>query len=77
VKIKLSEQQKNQLRQKVVAMFMDDFDEELSDFKADRILDAFIEKLGPEIYNTAIQDMKAYLMNQLDDLDAIFEKPIA
>lgn len=74
MKIKLSELQKQQLRQKVIAMFLDDFDEEISDFKADQILDAFIEKLVPEIYNTAIQDMKAYLINQLEDLDAIFEK---
>ena len=74
MKIKLSELQKQQLRQKVIAMFLDDFDEEISDFKANQILDAFIEKLGPEIYNTAIQDMKAYLINQLEDLDAIFEK---
>ncbi|QHI70227.1 DUF2164 family protein [Tichowtungia aerotolerans] len=74
MEIKLSPQQKNKLRQKLIAMFLDDFDEELSDFKADQILDAFVEKLGPEIYNTAIQDMKAYLLNQLEDLDAIFEK---
>ena len=74
MKIKLTNQLKNQLRQKVIAMFLDDFDEEISDFKADRILEAFIEKLGPEIYNTAIQDMKAYLINQIEDLDAIFEK---
>jgi uncharacterized protein (DUF2164 family) len=53
---------------------MDDFDEELSDFKADQMLTAFIEQLGPEIYNAALQDMKAYLMNQIEDLDAIFEK---
>ena len=72
--INLSDPQKIQLRQKVIALFMDNFDEELSDFKADQILDAFIEQLGPEIYNTAIQDMKAYLINQIDDIDAIFEK---
>ena len=74
MKIKLSLQQKNDLRQKVIALFMDDFDEEISDFKADQILDAFIEKLGPSIYNTAIQDMKAFMMNRIKDLDAIFEK---
>jgi len=44
MKIKLSEQQKNNLRQKVIAMFMDDFDEEISDFKADQILNAIFEK---------------------------------
>jgi len=74
MKIKLSLPQKKHLRQKVITMFMDNFDKEISDFKADQILDAFVEKLGPEIYNTAILDMKAHMMNQLDDLGAIFEK---
>lgn len=74
MKIKLSPQQKGLLRQKLIAMFRDDFEEELSDFKADQILDAFIEKLGPSIYNAAIEDMKIYLMNQIEDLDALFQK---
>lgn len=74
MKIQLSDSQKHQLRQKLIAIFMDDFDEEISDFKADRFLDAIIENLGPDIYNTAIQDMKAYLINQIEDIDAIFEK---
>ena len=74
MKIKLSPQQKTLLRQKLIAMFRDDFDEELSDFKADQILDAFIEKLGPGIYNAAIEDMKIYLMNRIEDIDALFQK---
>lgn len=74
MKIKLSPQQKILLRQKLIAMFLDDFDEELSDFKADQILDAFIEKLGPAVYNAAIEDMKIYMMSRLEDLDALFQK---
>ncbi len=74
MKINLSPQQKELLRQKTVSMFLDDFDEEISDFKADQILDAFIEKLGPSIYNSAIEDMKLFMMNQIEDLDAIFQK---
>ncbi len=74
LKIKLSPPQKALLRQKLIAMFLDDFDEELSDFKADQILDTFIEKLGPGIYNAAIEDMKIYLMKQIEDLDALFQK---
>lgn len=74
MKIKLSAQQKGMLRQNVIAMFMDDFDEEISDFKADQILDTFIEKIAPSIYNAAIEDMKVYMMNQIEDLDALFQK---
>ncbi|MCC7299569.1 MAG: DUF2164 family protein [Verrucomicrobia bacterium] len=74
MEIKLSPQQKELLRQKLIAMFLDDFDEELSDFKADQILESFIEKLGPAIYNAAIDDMKIYMMHRLEDLDALFQK---
>jgi len=74
MKINLSPQQKELLRQKTISIFLDDFDEEISDFKADQILDAFIEKLGPSIYNTAIEDMKLFMMNQIEDIDAIFQK---
>ena len=74
MKITLTPPQKVLLRQKLIAMFLDDFDEELSDFKADQILDAFIEKLGPAIYNAAIEDMKIFMMNQIEDIDALFQK---
>ncbi len=74
MKIKLTPRQKELLRRKLIALYMDDFDEEISDFKAEQILEAFLEKLGPAIYNTAIQDMKAFMINQLEDLSAIFEK---
>jgi len=74
MKIQLSPIQKERLRQKVIALFMDDFDQEISDFKADQILDVFVEKIAPDIYNTAIEDMKVYLMGQIEDLGAIFKK---
>lgn len=74
MKIKLSPIQKEKLRQKLITLFVNDFDEEISDFKADQILNAFIEKIAPDIYNTAIEDMKIYLMGQIEDLEAIFQK---
>jgi uncharacterized protein (DUF2164 family) len=74
MKIKLTPQQRELLRKKTIAMYKEDFDEDLSDFKADQILDAFIEKLGPSIYNAAIEDMKIYMMSRLEDLDALFQK---
>ncbi len=74
MKIKLSPEQKGLLRQKTIVLFKENFDEDISDFKADQMLDAFIEKLGPGIYNAAIEDMKIFMMNQLEDLDALFQK---
>ncbi|VGO20885.1 DUF2164 family protein [Pontiella sulfatireligans] len=74
MEVKLSDTQQSELRRKLVGIYFDEFDEEISDFKADRLLDAFIEKLAPAIYNTAIQDMKQFMFTQLEDLEALFEK---
>lgn len=72
--LKLTDTQRNELRSKAIAIYLDVFDEEISDFKADRILDAFVEKLAPAIYNIAIQDMKQFMFTQLEDMEAIHSK---
>ena len=50
----------------------DTFDEELSQYKADQLLDFFIRKLGPAVYNQAIQDARGFMQSKIDDLDAVF-----
>jgi uncharacterized protein (DUF2164 family) len=74
MEIQLSSTQKNALRMELISMYIDVFDEEISDFKADQILDTFIEKLAPSIYNTALQDVKQFMFTQLEDMEAIYEK---
>lgn len=74
MELKLTDEQKGGLCQKLVAIYFDEFDEEISDFKAERLLDAFLEKLAPAIYNTAVQDMKLFMFTQLEDMEAIYEK---
>ena len=72
--LNLSDAQRNDLRNNLIALYVDLFDEEISDFKADQILDAFLEKLAPAIYNTAVQDMKLFMFSQLEDMEAIYSK---
>lgn len=74
MEIKLSERQRAELHQKVVSLYLDVFDEEISDFRAEQILETFIGKIGPVIYNLALEDVKQFLMKQVDDLDAIYRK---
>ncbi|MDF7823411.1 DUF2164 family protein [Pontiellaceae bacterium B12227] len=72
--LQLSPAQKDGLRRKLIALYMDVFDEEISDFKAGQVLDGFLETLAPAIYNEAVQDMKKFMLNQLEDMEAIYEK---
>ena len=66
-------------RERLVAdlrgLFLDDFDEELSDFRADRIIEFFLAALGPQVYNQAVQDARGFMQGKLDDLDGEVYEP--
>ena len=71
-KIKLTEDRKNGLLRSFTAFYRAEFDEELSQFRAEQIYDFFIKALGPAVYNQAVQDTRAFMMEKLEDLDADF-----
>jgi uncharacterized protein (DUF2164 family) len=50
----------------------EDFDQELSPFQAERLLEFFMRTLGPPLYNQAIADARASMQEKLDDLDSEF-----
>ena len=45
------------------------FDEDLSGFRAEQVLDFFLDALGPQVYNQAVQDARGFMLRTLDDLD--------
>ena len=51
------------------ALFREEFDEELSEFRANAVLELFVKTLGPSVYNQAVQDVRAHLQGRLDDLE--------
>lgn len=55
--------------------FLEEFDEELSDFRATQLLDFFLDALGPPIYNQAVQDARGFMLKKLDDLDGEVHLP--
>ncbi len=74
--IDLSEEAKVRLKFDIKSFYFDEFDEEVSDFKAERLFDFFSEKFCAPIYNQAIQDARAFMMNKLDDLEGDLYMPI-
>jgi uncharacterized protein (DUF2164 family) len=74
MELNLSNKQKDHLSQKVIQMYFEDFDEEISEFRAEQILDAFVTKIGPSIYNAAVEDVKQFMLTQLEDMGAIYHK---
>ena len=60
-KIMLSPEQRERLTGQLQTLFQAEFDESLSAFRAEQVLDLMLKTLGPGIYNQAVQDVRAHL----------------
>ena len=65
----LSDERREALRGHLQTLFSREFDEKLSDFRADEIIDLMLRTLGPSVYNQAVADVRAHLQGKLDDLE--------
>ena len=72
MRITLTDERKQLLVTKLVRLYREEFDEELSTFRAERVLELFVKTLAPQVYNQAIQDARGFVQEKLDDLDAEF-----
>lgn len=73
--IELSEERREVVMGRLQAFFVEHFDQALSDFRAQRLMDFFVEALGPQIYNQAVQDARNFMLRKLDDLDGEVYEP--
>ena len=69
MRIELSAEKEADFKGRLKQLFRDDFDEPLSDFRADEVLGLFLTILAPAVYNQAVQDVRAHLQTKLDDLE--------
>jgi len=63
------------LVRRLQGFFQEDFDEEISSFRAEQVLDFFLEALGPAVYNQAVHDARQFMLQRLDDLDGEVHEP--
>ena len=70
-KIKLSAQNKRDLKHKIVKYFSEERDEDLGELASELVLDFFMEELAPNIYNQGIEDSYAYMKDSIEDLFAL------
>ena len=73
--VRLDDDRRTLLIAELQAHFLDNFDETLSEFRASQILDFFLASLGPQVYNQAVQDARAFFQRKLDDLDGEVYEP--
>ena len=55
----------------VQSYFKNEHDETIGDLKAEMFVEFFIAKLGPKIYNQAIDDANLFIQEKLIDLEGI------
>ncbi len=67
--IHLADERRDALLERICSFFLEEFDEELSSFRAQSLLDFFLETLGPQVYNQAVQDARAFMLQRLEDLE--------
>ena len=51
------------------------FDEPLSSFRAEGLLDFFVGELGPAVYNQGVRDACGFMQDKLGDLEGEVYEP--
>ena len=69
--LELDELRKAEALRALQRAYADITEEELSDFRAEAFLDAVLKAVGPLVYDQAVQDVRAHMQSQLDDLEGI------
>lgn len=67
--IRIDDERRQHLIGRLRAFFQEEFDEEISDFRASQLLDFLVAMLGPQVYNQAVQDARAFMQRKLEDLE--------
>jgi uncharacterized protein (DUF2164 family) len=75
MRIRLTDERRDQLVTEVQQLFLDEFERDLSEFQARRLIGFFLSQMGPPVYNQAVQDARGYVMAKLDDLDGEVYEP--
>jgi len=75
MRIKLNNDRKKEIIRALVSLHASEFDEEMSEYRAEAIVDFMLRQIGPSQYNQAISDARKYMTEKLDDLDTEFFEP--
>jgi uncharacterized protein (DUF2164 family) len=75
LRISLSAERRSMLVDAIKRHFFAEFDEALSDFRAEQLLDFFVAELGPPVYNQGVRDASSYIQEKLIDIEGeVFER---
>ena len=69
MRIRLSPERRAALLRAIKQYFLDEFDDALSDFRAEGLLDFFVRELGPPVYNQGVRDASSFMQSKLTDIE--------
>ena len=67
-RIKLSKEEEKIALEEIIHFFDKERDEEIGNLAAAMLLEFFVEKIGPTVYNQAIADAQKYIASKAEDL---------
>lgn len=69
MRIRLAPERRANLLRAIKQYFSDEFDEPLSDFRAEGLVDFFVRELGPPVYNQGVRDASSFMQKKLADIE--------
>ena len=75
MRIRLSPERRAALLRVTKEYFAAEFDETLSDFRAQALLDFFVREIGPPVYNQGVRDAASFMQAKLADIEGdVYER---
>lgn len=68
--IQLTDEQKRSLMEEIQAFYLDERDEEIGIIHQQQLVDLFLEKLAPIVYNRALDDAMKWYKIQQDNIES-------
>ena len=75
MRIRLSDDRRATLLRAIKQHFVKEFDDPISDFRANELLDFFVRELGPPVYNQGVRDACGYVQEKLGDIEGEIYEP--
>ena len=69
LRVRLSDERRQTLVRQLRQYFDEHFDEEISDFRAEGLIDFFVRELGAPVFNQGVRDACAYIQGKLADVE--------
>ena len=75
MRINLSVERKEEIAGALSGFYKEQFDEELSEYRALTIVEFMLQRIGPSQYNQAVTDVRKFLTEKVEELDTEFYEP--